>query len=378
MSRYYSHSLCLILGHFKAKYPELEAKIKARLLAMRKSGLPLDLVTIRGLMVAFITQDAPDLFSQRSKDGKAFRCSESFVRHFLRTHLNWSIRKATRAAQKIPNDVDRILRHAFLRLACTIRDESIDSCFIVNSDQTQVVYAQGSSVTWTEKGSKQVEVVGNDEKRAFTLLVGVSVSGELLPFQAVYQGKDRKRSLPKMDSPGYARAIELGFRFEVSGNGTYWSTHQTMQDYVTFILAPYFEKHRKRLSLPDQRCVWQIDCWSVHRSAEFRDWMRSNYPWILLQYVPGGCTGLFQACDVGMQRILKLGIKRACHADIVNETLGHLANGSTGEGIVLDKTIGTLRDRSVRWILAGFDAVNNPDLVLKVRRSSVSLLLSLL
>lgn len=41
--------------------------------------------------------------------------------------------------------------------------------------------------------------------------------------------------------------------------------------------------------------------------------------WIILDYVPGGCTGLFQPCDVRMQRVLKQAITCAQSSDLVAE-----------------------------------------------------------
>ena len=109
------------------------------------------------------------------------------------------------------------------------------------------------------------------------------------------------RSLPSAHSPGYDDAISKGFLFEFTKTQTYWSTISTMQSYVTGILIPYFHEEQHKLQLPkSQPCIWQIDVWSVHTSQEFRSWMWDMYPWIILDYVPGGCTGLFQPCNVGM------------------------------------------------------------------------------
>ena len=86
------------------------------------------------------------------------------------------------------------------------------------------------------------------------------MGGEVLPFQAVYAGKT-SGSLPTSDAPNYTKVTkELKFHFEYSGNDTYWSTIATMQSYVTNILVPYFEAYRKQLNLPNQLCIWQIDC----------------------------------------------------------------------------------------------------------------------
>jgi hypothetical protein len=47
----------------------------------------------------------------------------------------------------------------------------------------------GGGLTFDIIGSSQVPVLNLDEKRAFTLVVAVSAAGDLLPFQAVFQGK---------------------------------------------------------------------------------------------------------------------------------------------------------------------------------------------
>lgn len=39
--------------------------------------------------------------------------------------------------------------------------------------------------------------------------------------------------------------------------------------------------------------------------------MVTEHPNIQLEYVPGGCTGIWQACDVEIQRVFKHAIYRA-------------------------------------------------------------------
>lgn len=54
-------------------------------------------------------------------------------------------------------------------------------------------------------------------------------------------------------------------------------------------------------------------------------------------------------------------LKRASHVDIVAETVEHLEKGVAAEAVHLDARIGTLRDRSVLWLLKAFDACNDAD-----------------
>lgn len=132
-------------------------------------------------------------------------------------------------------------------------------------------------------------------------MTGVSAGGDLLPFQCMWQG-NTPAVLPKPTAPGYEEANALGFLFEFTHTSTYWSTEATMKSYVKNTLIPHFHHYKEKLGLPQcQCCVWQLDVWSVHISVSFREWMATEYPWIILDYVPPGCTGLFQPCDVGMQ-----------------------------------------------------------------------------
>jgi hypothetical protein len=120
-------------------------------------------------MAGHIQNDVPELFERTMNDGSHFRCSESFTRSYLRNTLGWSEWRTTKAAQKLPADHEKVLEESFFRLAHVIRDWAVPASLIVNTDQTQIVYQQVTGSTWTQRGVKQVAVVGQEEKRAFTL-----------------------------------------------------------------------------------------------------------------------------------------------------------------------------------------------------------------
>jgi hypothetical protein len=54
--------------------------------------------------------------------------------------------------------------------------------------------------------------------------------------------------------------------------------------------------------------------------------MKENHPNIILHYVTVGSTGVFQTCDVSIQRIFKHSLKRSYHQDIVAEILEQINN----------------------------------------------------
>jgi len=94
--------------------------------------------------------------------------------------------------------------------------------------------------------------------------------------------------------------------------------------------------------------------------------MWDTHPWIILDYVPGGCTGLFQPCDAGMQQVLKQAITRAQSSDLVAKVSDAIEAGVEANEICIDTTLGTLRDRSVQWLLKAGELTNSSVLVMAV------------
>lgn len=334
---------------------------------LRAAGIPMTVATARAIMLAHIEHHAPELLKATGPDKIPFFCSDGYVRKFIYHNLQWVPRASTRAAQKTPADAEQQIFELFLRLALWIRDAGIrDPELIVNFDQTQVVVSDNTAHTFDVEGSKQIGIVGKEEKRAFTAVLAVSASGALLPTQFIWKGAT-ERSLPSSTAPSREEAARLGFLFSYNPD-TYWSDFGSMEQFIENIVVPFFMEHKRRLGYPDDHeCTLLLDCWSVHRSRLFRRLVRIRWPWLRLRYIPGGCTGLAQPCDVGMQRPYKLSIKKSQLQDTINETLAHLEVSEDPSTLKLDSRIGTLRDRSVAWGVKAWNDVNNPELIQKVR-----------
>jgi hypothetical protein len=278
--------------------------------------------------------------------------------------MGWSRRKATRAAHKLPINWEDQCEKSAIRQAYRLKEYDIPAELYANSDQTQQLYAPGDKLTYAETGARQVSVIGGDEKRAFTVMVTVTSAGSLLPFQAIYQGLSNRSCPDPGKAPNYKDAIAAGFRLEFSGTKTYWSNQNTMRSFVNEILAPYFQETKAKLGhRTDQRSLWTIDVWSVHRSEEFLDWMYATHPSILIDFVPGSCTGVAQPCDVGIQRLFKHITNQCFMEDVVKDTLTQI---DAGKEVKFDQRLGTLQNASLRWIWKAYESLNKKEIVVKV------------
>ena len=71
---------------------------------------------------------------------------------------------------------------------------------VLNWDHTGINVVPGSAWTLDQKGKQRVELLALDDKRQITAVVCGSLSGNLLPFQLIYQGKTAA-CLPKFELP---------------------------------------------------------------------------------------------------------------------------------------------------------------------------------
>jgi hypothetical protein len=175
-------------------------------------------------------------------------------------------------------------------------------------DQTGVHLVSASSFTYEMVGNKDVAIVGAEDKRQITACVAASLRGDLLPLQLIFQGKTA-RCLPP------STAASTAARVDITCSDNHWSTQETMQRWVTKILLPHTERMISMHGLnANAHVLLLLDCWAVHKSAEFRDWLQKEHPHIHLVFVPANCTSKLQLADVALQRPFKSCITQSFNA----------------------------------------------------------------
>ena len=334
---------------------EIKEKIIERLKKMRDddTNATLNIDIVRTIMMKMVKKYKPEIID----DLKFSRC---FISLFIRFEMKWSMRRGTTAASKLPVNWTDLGVAMVKRMAAIIKNKQIHKSLIINIDQTGIELVPASKTTYDAIGKKSIALVGQDDKRQITAVLGSSASGELLPLQLIFGGKT-ERSHPIM-----AETIkQAGFHFAHSEN--HWSNQQTMKEYITNVIIPYRRKQIDKHQLAsDSKLILQLDCWSVHRSDEFISWIKKNHRFIELLFIPPNCTSKLQVADVALQKPFKWGIKRQFNqwlADIIEEQIE-----SEAEKIEINSHLrmAAIKPLLMNWVYESWDLLGSqPELIMR-------------
>ena len=122
---------------------------------------------------------------------------------------------------------------------------------IINFAQTPLPYVVTGNSTLNEKGAKSVSLQGRGEKKQITGTFAVSMIGDFLPMQLIYEGKT-PRCLPK--------DVEFPKEVDVTFTLNHWSNEKKSKQLLHNIIFPYLKKKEHDVGLPgDQKSLLIYD-----------------------------------------------------------------------------------------------------------------------
>jgi hypothetical protein len=123
------------------------------------------------------------------------------------------------------------------------------------------------------------------------------------------------------------------------GSGEYaitshWSVPATTINILVFTIVPFLLAERARINKPEAHAVLILDCWWGWLSPIFIAYVRVNYPWIHLVFVPANCTPWAQPIDRGFVTWLKALLRWFSNELIMNMVLEQLNKEKRDPGSV--------------------------------------------
>ena len=199
------------------------------------------------------------------------------------------------------HDFEAIKTQFLTDVTAVVQMKDIPKDLVLNWDHTGVNIVPGSSWTMDLKGQQRVEIAAMNDKHQMTLVVCGSLSGNLLPFQLIYQGKTAA-SLPKVNFPK---------EWHVTATENHWSNEEKTKEYIELIILPYIEMKQKELDLPTTfPALALFDAFKGQTTESVYKLMESNA--IYAVSIPANCTDRLQPMDLSVNRSIKEFLKKQC------------------------------------------------------------------
>ena len=151
---------------------------------------------------------------------------------------------------------------------------------VINWDQTGINVVPISQWTQAEKGAIRVEIAGAGDKRQITVTVAGTLSGKLLLFQILYEGKTERCLLLTQFLEG----------FDNWHTPNHWANGETSIRFVKNIILLYISTSWKDLGLGEHMAVVIFDTFKGHTGSEMESLLLENN--IISVIVPNNCTNV--------------------------------------------------------------------------------------
>ncbi len=109
----------------------------------------------------------------------------------------------------------------------------------------------------------------------------------------------------------------------------------------------------------DQKSILFINIYLVHKSEAFTTHIYLEYPHIIIIFVPGNCTCIFQPANVGLQHVIKHHLKQSLFHWMVVQQQSQVLQSIDAAKVRIMTSYPKLCDASVKGLLDVYDFMNN-------------------
>ena len=275
----------------------------------------------------------------------SFEPARGWIQSIYR-RCNFSRRAGTTTRPPVPRGMYEECKLSFLTdIDKCINKHNIPPELVLNADQTPSSYVSVGRMTMAEKNSKSVPIKGLTDKRNITLTFVISLAGEFLPMQVIYQGKT-KASLP--------RNFVFPKGFCLTQNPKHYSNEEETLKLIDSIINPYLVKTRQQLKLPPTQKAILI--WDVFR-GQTTERVLSKLASLNIEIVsvPANMTHFFQPLDLTVNGQAKKFCKEKFTTWYSQEVQRQLDSGTSFEDIEVDLRMSVIKPLHAGWLVALYD-----------------------
>ena len=275
----------------------------------------------------------------------SFEPTRGWIQSIYR-RCNFSRRAGTTTRPPVPRGMYEECKRSFLTdIDKCINKHNIPPELVLDADQTPSSYVSVGRMTMAEKNSKSVPIKGLTDKRNITLTFAISLAGEFLPMQVIYQGKT-KASLP--------RNFVFPKGFCLTQNPKHYSNEEETLKLIDSIINPYLVQTRQQLKLPPTQKAILI--WDVFR-GQTTERVLSKLASLNIEIVsvPANMTHFFQPLDLTVNGQAKKFCKEKFTTWYSQEVQRQLDSGTSFEDIEVDFRMSVIKPLLAGWLVALYD-----------------------
>ena len=225
---------------------------------------------------------------------------------------------------------------------------------ILNWDQTAIKLVPTGEWTMHRAKDRVIPIASSDDKRQITAVLGVTLTGEYLPPQLIYQGKTL-RCHPKVSFPQ---------EWDIWHSDNHWSTEDTMTRYIEEIVVPYLLQNREALKLAKTHpAVAIFDCFKGQTTPGILTLLERHN--IIPIHIPANCTDKLQPLDVSINKPLKDEMKRRFQTWYAAEVEKQLNDDIPIEQVKVEMPASIIKNESAKWMMSAWqDLQKRPDMAI--------------
>ena len=221
---------------------------------------------------------------------------------------------------------------------------------LFNWDQTAIQFVPTGQ--WTmHRVKKVIPIATLDDKWQITAVLAVTITGEYLPSQLIYQGK-MLRCHPKVVFPN---------GWDVWHSNIDWSNEQTMERYIRKVICPFITHKRDSLKLEKSSLALAIfDCFKGQTTPHVIGILQSHN--IIAVQVAPNCTDKLQSLDVSLNKPMKDEMKRRFQLWYAEGVQKQLQDHVPLDQVKVEMPQSVMKAKSANWMISSLNEL----LVVKV------------
>ena len=329
---------------------ELDKKVQAYIQALRDAGGSIGSRIVIAAAEGIVLAHDRTLLVQH---GGHIHLTRDWALSLL-SRMGFVKRKATTKADvQITEEQFQKIKHSFLhQVVSMVKCHKIPTSLVINLDQTGLNIVPSGEWTMEREGSKRVELAGLGDKRQITATFAVTLNGQFLPMQLLYQGKT-SCCHPRFNFP---------CEFDVFHTPNHWANEDTCIRFTENILMPYITKVREELGSPNQPALLIMDKFRGQMTNPVQENLEDHK--ILVVAVPAGTTDKLQPLDLSVNKAAKDFLRDRFHHWYAEQVMKQLQDQENPNKVHVDMTTTVMKELSAQWLTALYDNLRGrPELI---------------